>query len=76
MKTTLNIDEGVYRRLKEEAARRGQTISALVESALRSTLEEARREEAVLEPLPTFASEGYRVDVANREALYEVMARD
>ena len=34
MKTTLEIDEGVMRSLKEKAARDGKTMSELVESAL------------------------------------------
>jgi len=38
MKTTLNIDDTVMQRLREEAARRGTTMSALVEAALRSVL--------------------------------------
>ena len=35
MKTTLNIDDTVMRRLKQEAAARGCTMSELLESALR-----------------------------------------
>ena len=38
MKTTLNIDDTVRQRLREEAARRGTTMSAFVEAALRSVL--------------------------------------
>ena len=38
MKTTLNIDDTVMQRLREEAARRGTTMSAFVEAALRSVL--------------------------------------
>jgi predicted transcriptional regulator len=35
MKPTLNIDDTVMKRLREEAARTGRTMSELVESALR-----------------------------------------
>ncbi len=35
MKTTLNIDDTVMAQLKREAARRGKTMSELVETALR-----------------------------------------
>lgn len=35
MKTTLNIDDGVMARLKEEAARRRTTMSELVEAGIR-----------------------------------------
>jgi len=72
MKTTLNIDDGVMKRLKREAARQGTTMSALVETALRRLLE-ARREPDALEPLPRFDSGGALVDVADREGLYRVM---
>ena len=40
MKTTLNIDDRLVRELHEEAARRGTTMSALVEAGLRRILEE------------------------------------
>ena len=79
MKTTLNIDDTVMRRLREEAVRRGTTMSALVEAALRRILDEpspshGRRDE--LPPLPTWNSGGLLVDVSNREELYRVMDRD
>ena len=72
MKTTLNIDDNVMRELKTEAARRGCTMSALVETGLRLVL---RKEPAPAElpPLPTFASGGALVDYADREALYRVL---
>lgn len=73
MKTTLNIAEPVMTRLKEEAARRGTTMSALVESALRLFLGGGDRPSSELPPLPTFESGGYLVDVDDREALYRAM---
>lgn len=74
MKTTLNIDEVTMTRLRREAARRGRSMSELVEAALRKMLAEPKNE-AALAPLPRFHSGGARVDVANRDALYEVMER-
>lgn len=44
MKTTLNIDDSVMQRLREEAARRGKTMSELVEAGLRRVLEEPEQE--------------------------------
>lgn len=72
VKTTLNIDETVMAQLKHEAHRRNQTMSELVEAALRMLLE---RKEAPsdLPPLPRLSSGGSRVDVANRDALYDAM---
>lgn len=72
MKTTLIIDDGVMKQLKQTAAREGTSISALVESALRLFLREARAP-ATDPPLPTFSSGGHLVDVADREALYRAM---
>ncbi|MCE5278705.1 MAG: DUF6364 family protein [Planctomycetaceae bacterium] len=72
MKTTLNIDDGVMKRLKEEAARQGRTMSELVEAALRTSLKQPHRHRKA-PPLPTFDSGGALVDIANREALYEAM---
>jgi hypothetical protein len=72
MKTTLNIDEPVMAAVKREAARRGTTMSALVEEALRKELR-SRPADAPLVPLPTFESGGALVDVADRDALYAAM---
>lgn len=75
MKTTLNIDDTVMERLREEAARRGMTMSALVEAGLRRILEEspAARRKQPLEPLPSWDSGGALVDVSDRDALYDAM---
>lgn len=72
MKTTLNIDETVMARLKQESVRTGRTMSELVETALRRLLQ-ANPKPAPLPPLPSFRSGGARVDIADREALYRAM---
>ena len=72
MKTTLNIDDSVMRLLKQEAARRGCTMSELIESALRLALTSKHRRPG-LPRLPSFKSGGVLVDVADREALYQAM---
>ena len=77
MKITLNIDETVMQWLREEAAQRGTTMSALVETGIRRVLTtrapvDSRQD--TLPPLPTWHSGGFRVDVSNREKLYRVMA--
>jgi len=72
MKTTLNIDDTVMAELKREAARQGRTMSELVETALRLLLRSQRKHRPV-PPLPTFHSGGTRVDVADRDALYQAM---
>lgn len=73
MKTTLNIDGPVMVAVKREAARRGTTMSALVEEALRKELRTASTPARSLAPLPTFDSGGALVDVADRDALYAAM---
>lgn len=72
MKTTLIIEDAVFRRLKQEAARQGRTISELVEAALRIFLDRRPRVTAV-PPLPSFDGGGALVDVSNRDALYKAM---
>ena len=72
MKTTLNIDDSIMKRLKQEAARQGCTMSELVESALRM-LFQSRKTPPEVPPLPTFKSGGPLVDIADREALYQAM---
>jgi hypothetical protein len=73
MKTTLNISDATMREVKREAARRRQTMSAWIESALRAALERPARGAVALPPLPRFRSGGARVDIANRDALYTAM---
>jgi hypothetical protein len=72
-KTTLVIDDQIMRRLRQEAARQGRTISDLVEAALRSMLEPGRTPPPELPPLPTFAGGRPLVEIADREALYQAM---
>ncbi len=76
MKTTLNIDDAVMRRLREEAARRGTTMTALVEAGIMRVLEPAApyvTERDALPELPRWNSGGALVDVANRGELYAAM---
>ena len=73
MKTTLNIDDGVMQRLREESARRGVTMSALVEAALRRILDEKAAKPTELPPLPSWNMGKPLVDYSNREELYRVL---
>jgi len=72
MKTTLNISDSVMKELKREAARQGCTMSELVERALRSLLQKQPTAQK-LPPLPEFDLGEAKVDVADRDALYDVM---
>lgn len=48
MRTTLNIDDALYRDLKSTAALAGRSVTSLVEEALRNLL----RQQASVEELP------------------------
>ncbi len=72
MKTTLNIDPAIMHLLKQESARRGCTMTELVESALRLFLQQ-KPQPGRLPPLPTFKSGGHLVDIADRDSLYQAM---
>ncbi|TVP49231.1 MAG: ribbon-helix-helix protein, CopG family [Gemmatimonadales bacterium] len=73
MKTTLNIDDSVMKRLREEAARRGTTMSELVEAGLRLVLEREPEWQHELPPLPSWDGGRARVDLASRSALHDFM---
>jgi hypothetical protein len=72
MKTTLTISDVTMIEVKREAARRRLTMSELVEAALRAIIE-PERHEVDLPPLPEFDGGELRVNVANRDALYNAM---
>lgn len=62
------------RAVKREALRRGQTMSEMVEGALRAALSQ-QPPTGKLPPLPRFHGGRIRVNVADRNALYEAMER-
>lgn len=75
LKTTLNIDDSVMARLRREAARQNRTMSELVEAALRLLFHSGQQQQRKkkLPPLPTFRGGKPLVDIADRNALYDVM---
>lgn len=76
MKTTLNISDVVMRRLKKESAQRGKTMSEIVEAALRLLFQKkSEGTSPKLPPLPELDTGGARVNIANRETLYDVMGQ-
>lgn len=74
MRTTIVIDETVYRSAKAEAATSGRTVSAVIEDAVRSALIE-RPDTAEVPSLPVFHGTGVMpgVDLADRHALADLM---
>ena len=76
MKITLNIDDTIMRALREEAARRGTTMSALVDAGLRRILfvdPSTETPSDPLPPLPTWRGGEMLVDVSNRDELYRAI---
>jgi hypothetical protein len=67
MRTTIRIDEGVYRRAKARAAQTGQTVSQVIEDAVRVALRPRPRGEEMV-PLPTFGGSGVLPGVDLRDA--------
>jgi hypothetical protein len=75
MKTTLNLDDELLREAKKRAAERGTTLRQVVEEALRDSLAEPEPDRAGFKlRLKTVRGGGPpRVDVADRDALYDLM---
>jgi plasmid stability protein len=76
MRTTIKLDDDIFRAYKQRAAARGTTFAQEVEDALRADLH-ARRESTVSEPFETlvFHGDGSQalIDVNDNRALQELM---
>jgi len=72
MRATLTIPDPVLRDLKRRAAKRGTTMSELATELLRKGLAD-RPKPARLLALPSFNAGPPLVDVADRDALYDVL---
>ena len=69
MKTTLVLEDALLIRLKNESARQGRPMSALVEEALHLLFRDARAPRPPLPPLPAFDGGGPLVDTASADAV-------
>lgn len=79
MRTTIRRDEDLLRETKERAARTGQTMTAVIEEALRAAFASSkapRAQEPVV--LPTVAGRGLQpgVDLDDSASLLEMMEGD
>jgi hypothetical protein len=61
MRTTLEIDDAVFRQAKKRAAERGRTLGQLVSEALRESLRADVREDSAPFVMPVYGSEGAAV---------------
>jgi hypothetical protein len=72
MKTTLILPDHVVRELTRRAAKRGETLSAVVAETLRRGLAHPDTSAERI-PLPAHPMGRPRVDIADRDALYRAM---
>lgn len=75
MRTTLDFDDRLLREAKKRAAEEGETLTRLIERALRSYLRPRQRPEPAFR-LRLLTKKGRRlpgVNLDDRDALYELM---
>ncbi|MBI2981312.1 MAG: hypothetical protein HYY44_03280 [Deltaproteobacteria bacterium] len=76
MKTTLVINDLFFRRIKAIAAKKRKTLSEVVESLLRLGLaQEGQTGRTSLSKLPEYKAGRCRVEISDRDALYQVMEK-
>lgn len=75
MRTTIRIDDDLYRRAKTRAAREGRTVGQLIEDAVRTSLQPRRRPDRDTDELPVYGGSGLLpgVDLDDRRALVDLM---
>jgi len=75
MRTTLNIEDELMRRVKQRALEMGSTITAVVEEALRAVVagKAPRATSFSLEWIPVSGRTRPGIDLADRDSLYEAM---
>jgi hypothetical protein len=75
MRTTINIDDALLAEAKQVAARTGQSLTAVVEDALRESLHRRHPTTRRAVELPVFGEGGVRpgVDLDDSAALLDLM---
>ncbi len=78
MRTTIRIDEALYRQVKARAGATGRTVSEVIESAIREALLPRPVSTDPLPPLPIYGGSGVMpgVDLADSAALRDLMDAD
>ena len=73
-RTTLRIDDELYRQVKAEAARRGRTVSDVIEDAVRDAVRPRERPEP-LPALPVYGGSGVQpgIDLTDLASVLEAM---
>ena len=77
MRTTIRIDDEVYRRVKQVADRSNRTIGQVIEDAVQLALRPTRYEESVAD-LPVYGGSGVMpgVDLTSNRSIAEAMDED
>jgi len=73
-RTTINLDEAVYLRVKKLAQRKGCSLARTIEELLRTALGTPEHRDATI-PLHQGNGPLPGVDIADRERLYDLMER-
>jgi plasmid stability protein len=75
MRTTIRMDDELYRRIKARAAAQGRPVAELITDAVRAALDNDPREATELAALPTYGGSGVLpgVDLSSNAAMREVM---
>lgn len=75
MRTTIRIDDDLYRRAKSDAARSGRTVGELIEDAVRKALEAGSAPTAAVADLPVYGGSGTMpgVELNHNQALRDLM---
>ncbi len=76
MRTTVTIDDDLYRAIKVTAARSGETVGSVIEDALRHYLARSERSaSAVLPALPAVNTGGARTggNLDGMSSVYEIL---
>ncbi|MDP8959997.1 MAG: ribbon-helix-helix domain-containing protein [Actinomycetota bacterium] len=79
MRTTVRIDDELYRAVKHQAARTGRTVGEIIEDAIRRAMAPSDSgRDSPLPPLPVYGGSGVLpgVDLSSNAALRDVMDAD
>ena len=75
MRTTIRIDDALYRRAKTLAAQSGRTVSDVIEDAVRTSLSAKPPSRVEIPELPVFGGGGVQqgVDLSDNASLRDLM---
>ena len=75
MRTTIRIDDDLYRRVKATAARRGVTVGQIIEDAVRVALRPRSASDLEVPDLPIYGGSGVMpgVDLGDGRGLLAIM---